>query len=261
MRRRLLLVLAVPLLLGPSCGGGGEELDTGEASEVALHASGVVVAHQALLAIDQMMEIDPTLDVTKTPEQNAYAIQQRAAEGGSCVDASMNGATVTATFAAGCTVRGSTISGQLTVTVQKTGGTITVSVTFVDVEVDGLPLAGSAQLLTTGDGSYQVTYDLTSDTTHVAGDVGLVGTTAQVTLTGNVTTTSGDRSGSTALDSVVYVLGDCYPSGGTIAVASERFTGTITFLATTPQDGDVEITVGRRHTTVSLPTYGSCPPT
>ena len=59
---------------------------------------------------------------------------------------------------------------------------------------------------------------------------------------------------------VLYVIGDCYPAGGTITIASDRFSGTITFLATTPQDGLVQIGVGRRHTTTPLPGYGGCPP-
>jgi hypothetical protein len=256
MRRVVLLLGAVAVVA--ACGGGGE-LDAGEQGEVALHGGGVVAAHQALLAIDQTMEIDPTLDVTKTPEQNALAIRDRARAGGGCVTAELSGATVTVTFAAGCEVRGAAIAGQLSLTVTKIAGTITVIANFVGLEVDGVPLDGSVKLMTTGDGTYQVTFDLAAGEKAVTGDVGLVGEPGQVTVSGSLTTAGGGQSGSAELDGVVYVLGDCYPSAGTLTIASARFTGTVTFLSTTPQDGVVEIGVGRRHTTAPLPAYGSCP--
>jgi hypothetical protein len=257
MRRLLPLVCAVPLLGG--CGG-GDELDTGTQQEIAFHANGVVVAHQALTAIDQTMEIDPTLDVTKTPEQNAVAIQQRAAEGGTCVDASVSGATATIIFAAGCDVRGTAISGQLSLTVQKTAGTITVTANFAALEVGGVPLDGSAKLMTAGDGSYQVTFDLTSGDSTVGGQIALEGAPGQVTLSGTLTSGGTSRSSSTELDNVVYVIGDCYPAGGALTIVTDVFNGTITFLATTPQDGVVAIQRDRRTTTAPLPAYGSCPP-
>jgi hypothetical protein len=258
--RRVLLLGWVVLLLGGCGGGGGGELSADEQGDVSLHGSGVVAAHQALVAVDQAMEIDPTLDVTKTPEQNAVAIQQRAADGGGCVTATLSGATVAVTFGTGCSVRGSTLSGQLSLTVTKTGGTLTVSATFVGVEVDGKALDGSLQLMTTGDGTYQVTYNLTSGTTTVTGDVGLVGTPGEVTLSGTLTTAGSGRSASATLAGLHYVIGDCSPSGGTATIASARFAGTITFLATTPQDGQVEVGRGRLQTTMALPAYGRCPP-
>ncbi|MBI5481572.1 MAG: hypothetical protein HY906_22135 [Deltaproteobacteria bacterium] len=260
MRRVLVVLVVLPLLGAGRCGGGEEELNSDEQAEVTLHGSGVVAAHQALVAVDQTMEIDPTLDVTKTPEQNADAIRQRAADGGGCVTATVSGATVTVTFGAGCSVRGSTISGQLSLTVTKIAGTITVVATFVGVEVDGKHLDGSIQLMTTGDGTYQVTFNLTSGDTTVTGDVGLVGAPGELTLSGTLTTAGEGRNASATLTDLHYVIGDCYPSGGTLSIASTRFTGTITFLATTPQDGQVVIGRGRLQTTVSLPAYGSCPP-
>jgi hypothetical protein len=258
MRRWLLLAGALALL--GACGGGGGELSADEQGEVALHGGGVVMAHQALAAVDQAMEIDPTLDVTKTPEQNAYAIQERASAGGACVDASLSGATVAIVFAAGCDVRGTAITGQLSLTVTKIAGTITVVATFVGLDVDGQTLDGSVQLMTTGDGTYQVTFDLTAGDTTVTGDVGLVGAPGAVTLTGTLTTAGGGRTAAAELTELRYVIGDCYPSDGTLGVAGTRFTGTITFLPTTPQDGVVEIGRGRVQTTATLPAYGSCPP-
>jgi hypothetical protein len=87
-----------------------------------------------------------------------------------------------------------------------------------------------------------------------------VGTPGQVVLSGSLTATSGDRSAAATLDGLLYVTGDCYPSGGTASLASERFTGTITFLPTTPQDGLVEVGRGRLKTSAPLPAYGGCPP-
>ena len=260
MRLRRLAVTGTVLLVGLGACGGGDDLTADERGDVALHGDGQIAVQQALLAVDQTMAIDSTLDVAKTAVENAQAIQQRAQEGGACVTASVTGATVIVDFGASCDVRGTTIAGSMSLTVTKTGGTITVAVSFMDLVVDGEALTGGVSLMTTGNGSYQVTLDLTSGDRSATGTLTVNGAPTTLTMSGSLATSQGAASTSASAADVVYVLGDCYPSGGTMTLSGGRLAGTIAFLPTTPMDGRVQVSTERLTTTMALPAYGSCPP-
>jgi hypothetical protein len=260
MRLRSFQAACAGLLLGLSGCGGDGELSTDERGDVAVHGAGQIAVQQALLAVDQTMEIDPTLDVTKTAAENAQAILARAQAGGACVTASVAGATVTVDFGTGCDVRGTALAGSMSLTVTKTGGTLTVIVNFTSLVVDGADLAGSVSLMTAGNGSYQVTFDLTSGDASGSGTLTVDGAPTTLTMSGALSASQGGQSISASLASVVYVLGDCYPSAGTVTLSGGRLAGTITFLATTPQDGRVQVSTRRLTTTAALPAYGPCPP-
>lgn len=230
---------------------------------VALAGAGeAVVAEQFLRSADSFVAFDPTLQTALSAEENAAAISTQIRQsGGGCVQVSVVGTAVTARFSlSGCAVStGVSLSGTVTLTVSKAGGTLRVDIKFEEFAVDGDPLNGTASLVTSTGSTFDATFSLVRDVTHV-GTVRIVGSSGSFTLSGDVKSTAGTSTTAVVLTSLVMSLGKCYASAGTAAVTQGKVTTQLAFNSSTPTTGKVQATVGRKVSTLQLPEYGHCPP-
>lgn len=219
---------------------------------------------QQLVALaDSFFDFDPTIDTTKTAEQNAAAIQANTLTNLSgCGSVTVSGTTVTVSMPPpGCTFEnGVSASGTVTLTVTKAGSTITVAMTLTGIVVNGVSLAGTASFVTSNGSTFTVTANLTSDSTTYTCDLTVASTTGSATITGTVTETDGGTKTSCAFTKVIWKQGDCYPNSGSIKITTGLVTTTVSFTASTPTTGQVTVTSGRKTYTTSLPAYGNCPP-
>jgi hypothetical protein len=221
-----------------------------------------LASQTALQISDELFNFDPTIDVTKSSMENAMAIRATADALG-CGTVLLDAAMVLVDFGAapGCTLKnGTQVSGTASLAVLGQSGTITVSVSFFDVVVNGVDLTGSAEFTTTTGNTFTVTFNLMSKGAKVMGTVMVVGAPGNMTIDGMVTQQKGGGAATSAtFTGVQWKKGDCYPSSGALAISRGRVSQTATFSATTPSTGKVEVKVGTKTTTVTLPAYGTCP--
>jgi hypothetical protein len=152
------------------------------------------------------------------------------------------------------------VSGTASFGVSGQNGTITVTVAFFNLVVDGVDLTGSAEFTTTTGNTFTVVFNLMSKGAKVMGTLMLSGAPGSMTFNGTVTQTkSPGAATTTTFTSVLWKKGDCYPSSGSVAITRGRVSQTATFSTTTPATGKVDLTVGTKTTTVTLPAYGTCP--
>ena len=235
--------------------GATDTLSSEESTAVGSGADAVGVTQEATSVADSIFDFDPTIDPAATPETNATNIQKNAQSNlNGCGSATVTGTTVTIAYGAppGCTLaNGSVVSGTITASVSKTGATTTVTLGFADVVVNGKSLAGTASFATT-DGS---TFAVTANLNGYAISLTVKGASKTYTVSGSA---SGGGT-SVTFTNVVYVLDDCYPSGGSATLTKGAVTETIAFSAATATTGQVTVTIGKRTSTSTLPAYGSCP--
>jgi len=227
--------------------------DTEEASALRGGHDANQAQQQTLALADELFDFDPTLDPTKTAQQNADAVFARATTQLPCAMVMLSGTTLTVSASTPCaTPNGVSFSGSLTAAITKTGSQLTVTMTWSNVVVGDTTINGTTTLVTSNGSTFQVTYALMKNGTAVSGMVTAVGAPGQITVDG--TLVSGSTSA--AMTAVRWKKGDCYPSSGSIAVTQGRLTTTYTFTSTTPSTGLVSTGRGR---TAQLPAYGSCP--
>lgn len=261
--RRALVVAAVLLA---SCGPKspfdeltGEEKDAferGTASHVSIQ--------QALTLSDQLFDFDPTLDVARTANENAGLIQAKASASlNGCGTVSLNNAAVTVNFgqSPGCTLpTGMQVSGVVSIGVSKQAATLSVTVTFNNLTVDGADLTGSAGFSTTNGTSFTVIVNLSSGSNTMNANVTVVGSPGAITLDGTATATRTASTTTLTFTGVVWNQGECYPHSGSVLVKKGRTEQTYTFTSSTPTTGNVDLNTGRKTVQVPLPAYGNCPP-
>jgi hypothetical protein len=228
-------------------------------------SDGIPHVQQLAQLADSLFDFDPTLDPTKTAGENVTAISGHASTnlGPSCGTVSSTTSSVTVAFGPppGCTLaNGITASGSVTASVSKLASTLTVTLTFTSLVVDGNALSGSASFATTTGTSFTVNATLTTgSTTYTATNLTITGSaTKTITLDGVVTTGAGDGTTTATFAGVAWVLGECYPDRGTVSIRKGLITTVVTFSATTPNTGAVAVTVGKKTVTEYLPVYGRC---
>jgi hypothetical protein len=240
--------------------GGGPSAD--ETDTANRGSDGGVSIQEALLLADSMFQFDPTINPASTPAQNAQAIgNQTKSLGGACAMVTTAGNTVTANFGAppGCKLsNGLTVSGTASATVSASGGTTAVALAFTNVVVNTRALSGTISFTTTNGTSFQTTFALTAGP-MLTGMVAITGSPTGFTFNGNVSVVATDATTSLTLNNVAYVTGDCYPSGGSMAITKGNTSETITFSATSATTGKVTVTIGKRSFPSTLPAYGQCP--
>lgn len=137
-------------------------------------------------------------------------------------------------------------------------GSATNLAALTQVVSNGVALSGNATFVTTTGSSFTVTANVTSGaTTWVVTGLTATGSTGTATLNGSVTV-SGDNTSTLTFTSLTWAAGDCYPRAGSIASKKGLVTTVIAFDTNTPTTGLVKVTVGRKTSTVPLPSYGSC---
>lgn len=249
-----------------ACGGGGGSsgpISAGARSAATRGGDGANVAVATLALSDALFHFDPTLDPSKTADQNAQAIDtQITGELSGCGSVSTSGTDVTVDFGSppGCTLTGGlTVSGSLTASVATASG-LMVALSLTDVVVNGTALGGTVNLQT-GDGTaFTISADITTSTEEVVVYLQTSVSGGVVTFTGtlNVTPTSGTAV-TVLVHSLTWKPGECYPDGGTVQVAKGKVSAIVTFDAKTPTTGNVTVSEGRAQSTMALPAHGSCP--
>lgn len=261
------LALAIPLVLAVACSSSDSDPASSDTALVADEkdafdhgASSTLDAERALLAADSFFDFDPTLDPTKSAEANAQAVAAHV--DAACAKATVTGATVTIDFGTGCTLTsGLVVSGKATVALSSAAGTLTATVTFESFAVEGTAVSGTATFATKDGSTFVVTLALTSGANAVSGKLDVVGAKGSFTTSGTLDATKTGLTSKLTLTSLLYVMGNCYPSGGTVAVTKGKVTIAYGFTASTPSTGQVTVTTGKKQTTETLPAYGSCPGT
>lgn len=224
-------------------------------------SSGSVEVLHALAVSDAMFAFDPTLDPSMSAEANAMAVRDHVTTTlDGCASAEVAGSAVTVTFASGCVLRtGLTASGSVTVALTRTDASLTAAVTFDALVVGDGALDGSAVFVTSNGSTFAVDATLTSGSGMLDADLTVVGMAMAMEVDGTATITREGTSTMLSFSNVVWRLGDCYPSAGTMTVGTGRVSQTVTFTAATPATGTVTVMQGRASREATLPTYGTCP--
>lgn len=246
---------------GPADAGDGFSLEERDLSERGGHSSNAT--QQLAKLADGMFDFDPTIDPAKTAAENASAIQANTTINlNGCGSATLNGTTVTLSAPApGCTLKnGVNVQGTVSLSVTKSGSTTTVTLTLTSVVVNGVSVSGTASFATSNGTTFTVTGDVTSGSTTYTMNLTVAGSTGSTTINGTSTAKSGDSTNSMTFTNVVWKVGECYPSSGSLKVTKALVTSTITFDSSTPTTGKVSVTSGRKTQTMQLPAYGNCPP-
>jgi len=220
---------------------------------------------QRLLAVaDSMFNFDPTLNPTMSAAANAMEIQRYTMTNlAGCGSVMVVGTTVTVSFGTGCTLmNGVHVSGSATLMVSGgMGSALTVAMSFASLTVETATLSGTASFVTSNGTTFTVTANLTSGTTTIRANLTVVAVTGAYTVTGTASQmVTGEAATALTFNSLHYVMGQCYPDGGSVTVMRGLITMTYTFSAMTPTTGQVSVTQGRRMYTMTLPPYGNCPP-
>jgi hypothetical protein len=241
---------------------------TGASATSAAHAKGVA---------ELFVQEDPTIDPTLSAADNAARVQAQAL--GSlrtyCPNATVTLAntTVTVDFGANCTLPSiGTIAGVVSAQVSEPAAhTVQILFTFTGLSVNARTLDGTLSVSTTNGTSYTGAAHLTSQggtADFPAITLALDTDGKGVTLSGGGTVSSSSASTQVSFASVHHSFGACYADAGSITLAkttvtkrgkSVTVTETVTFLATTPATGQVEVQIGTgTPATVQLPAYGRC---
>jgi len=260
-----LTLLTMLLALVPSASLVGcrqeDPVDTVDMTSFDRGSSGSIDVLHALAVSDAMFAFDPTLDPAMSAEANAMAVRDYVTSSlDGCASAEVAGSAVTVTFATGCVLRtGLTAAGSVTVELTRTATRLTAAVTFDALVVGSSSLDGSAIFTTSNGSSFAVDATLASGSGMVDADLTVVGTAMAMEVDGTATTTREGTTTMLSFSNVVWALGDCYPSSGSMTVGTGRISQTVTFTAATPDTGTVTVMQGRATREASLPAYGTCP--
>lgn len=261
-RPALLAALAALAACGPR--GPFDELTGEEKDAFERGSTSHVSIQQALDLSDALFDFDPTLDVTRTATENASLIQAHAtAQLGGCGTVTLNNAAVVVAFgqAPGCTLpTGQQVSGTVSLGVSKQDPTLSVTVTFNSLTVDGKDLTGTAAFSTTNNTTFTVVVNLSSGSNTINANITVVGAPGQITLDGTSTATRTAGSTSLTFRSVIWAQGACYPHSGEVQVVRGKTDQTYRFTDSTPTTGNVQLVLTRKTYDVPLPAYGDCPP-
>jgi hypothetical protein len=256
------LVFVGLVALAGACGNGSDEELTGaDHDRLRAGTEGLAATDGALAVADLVLAGGSAVDLGSSVTANAEALAATAQTRARCATVGRAATTVTLDFGAGCTASGLDVSGACSLEVQRpSADTIAVSLTYSNLSVGGVgPLSGTSTFsVTSGAGGLVVALDLTTPTATVTGPLTVTSAEGSITVDGALTVASGAGPAVTAtLAAVTFTPGSCYPSAGAITFTDDV---TLTFLPTTPQTGQAQVTKGRLATTLALPSYGSCPP-
>ncbi len=242
-----------------ACGGApdtteSQALQTSQTISQALIASGDLRASVDLQdAASRALGADAAID----------AAGQRMASA-SCVQVDLLGTRLSLDFGTGCTLHGTTYSGQVVVQASSSSSTLGFDLT--------LTAFSNSQATYDGTGSFDAGPGQTATALSLlvteAGDsrqldyVGHSGSDPQgQQYSGSGSIDDGGAVSSFDAQGLHHSPGDCYPDAGTLVLSTAGTPDiTVTFSATTPLSGEVSLQVGRLPAqTYVLPGYGQCP--
>jgi hypothetical protein len=267
MQRSALRFASTALLAAfTGCGSSGMDanspLTSGESDSFVRAGGGTLTSQHATHFADGVFDFDPTLDAAASPSMNAQNIGSHLEQNlNGCGMVTVGGMTVTAAFgtAPGCTLKGVTVSGTLTVSVSKSGSTTTVSLDFMSFELNGSMLSGTETFGTTDGTNFSATIDIVYGSRTAKGNLTIAGAMNAFTLNGMLVQTENGIATNLVLTNVHYALNNCYPDSGTVQLTEGLLKGTSTFTAQTANTGVYDVQTGRKTTMKTLPAYGSCP--
>ncbi len=246
--------------------------------EVLTHGStAAIAARQVVSLVDRFTEFDPLMDCSATSDTNAQLVEQWAADHvmSGCGTVSRSGPAVTLAFAStGCPLGfGVTAAGgTATFSFYHEAEYLVVEIALSGVEINGFPISGSAELMSSDCATYHVSLDVTSGGYHIVTNEGMfeglviVADPWLATVNGPllVTYTGAGAEPPVELEvtfhDVVQRLGACYPESGSLLVDSAIGSFTITFDSTTPTTGHVTVDPALDGSPDwTLPAYGDCP--
>jgi len=238
-------------------------LSADEQTTFTMGGHSLAFSQEATTLADSLFDFDPTINPSATPSANATSIGQNIqANLGTCGTVTVSGATVSVNFGSppGCTLKtGAVVSGSVSLSVSKSGGTTSVALTTPGVVVNGEPLDGTASFATSNGSTFTVTLDLTSGTKSDNSSLTVDGSQGSLTISGSATIVEAGITSSVTFTNVNHVEGECYATAGSMTVKTGILTETLTFLSTTPMTGLVDVATGKKATTTTLPAYGDCP--
>jgi hypothetical protein len=222
--------------------------------------TGGVIARMAAVLEAALRERDGDDAAMRTRVRTAVAALVQSAQ---CMSLDWSLRSVTVHFDE-CTIPSTDerLDGSLTVRIRLADPSVIVTMnelTLGDDVFDGSVTAAPRGL----DGALQLGVDaeLTAvgpATTLVGRDLGLVLDVQGVTLSGEGEVISASLDGSATMTAVHWDLFDCLPSSGSVTFVDGDVSGVMTFLASTPETGEVELGLDRLPaTTIAL--FPSCP--
>ncbi len=250
--RAMTITCAASLLLAAAaCGGEEADLATDYHSSTAAvtEASGAAAALAAPLTPETVKLYAER--ATATAEQARKYVEAAYAAYQPCASFSWNGGLSGVITFTNCKLdaTGQTIDGALGVTIKIRPDTV-ITLSFTKLEVGGKTYDGSLVLTVSGQ---PLTTTLEADMTYASADGQNTVTLDDMTVTRSGGSTTIDGQGSVQRDGVstsfsakglTWAKGDCLPSDGTLTLTQQDVTVLITFLATTPDTGVVQVQVG-----------------
>jgi hypothetical protein len=171
------------------------------------------------------------------------------------------GVFVSVSFGTGCELPElGSVSGSLAMTLVAERGAVAFDVSFESFSLGGITLTGGVSIAANGRQA-MLKMNLTGVVDQRSSHVELDGTSVRdgsggATLGGAGLFQSGDaKEIAFSADALHVVLGNCYADAGTLSIDPV----TVTFLPTTPSDGNVTLKVFGMTSTSTLPAYGRCP--
>ncbi len=212
-------------------------------------------------AAEAMFAFGGTIDPAKSDVQNAQLVQTHTQSNlVACGNVSLSGNTVTAKFGAppGCHLTsGGTISGTIAIAITKSGTNVNISLMFTDVVINTQTLSGGVTFVTTDGAGFSITGSFTVNGTKFAPGITLTGSAGAVAIDGSLSIT-GTSTTSLTFTAAQWKSGDCYPAAGALSIDKSAVSVAVRFSASTPTTGAVEVTVGKKTSAQTLPTYGNC---
>jgi len=239
----------IALIVGFSgCGDSGGSLSAQQRMQAVTSVQIVSVA--AALAIPMRKDADQLhVDRAIADQTEVHTRIQHGFSGTSvvtpptCAMFNWNGLSVTITLN-GCTLEqtGQTISGTVTLAVML--NPTQLAMTLANLTIGGQTYTGQVTLSVGGADlapTFTIGVDLASGTSHFTGTLTIA--MGAFTVSGSGMVALGTTTTAVTISGVTFTQGKCLPSAGTVTLAGPPMV-TITFLATTPTDGKVQVQVG-----------------
>lgn len=261
---------ALPQPQAPLPDGSAEVLASNQATPRGLQISALLHA-AALVPFSSQGAIDPA----SSAAQNADAIAaQLPSKIGGCANAKVRhdagSVVLSVDLGGGCVIAGyGTLSGVFTLVVSK-DATLRLGFAIASLSINGAALNGSLSAATADGKSFSLVTEVTAQGSTIKGggtitldeDTKGLGLSSSGVITGPGKTVPYTAAG------LHRALGGCYAEAGTVTISemvSEKLGPpltvqvVLTFLPSTPQSGQLTVTIADQTAPATLPPYGDCP--
>jgi hypothetical protein len=164
-------------------------------------------------------------------------------------------------FGAGCTLpNGLAVSGEVALAVAKSGpSSVDLPMDFTKLKVAGRQLDGALWYCTEGGKKFNVPAVLAIGDAYDNYQVTVTAQADRFTIDGTLSSLRDGANVSAFYQGLTWRPGDCYPSAGTMTVATRESRLEVRFAETSSANGAVTIASGAHVEAHTLPAYGTCP--